>query len=76
MVSMDAWDLALMALASYVAVMTLVRMMHRRRDTILEVLSEQIEAERERIRIQKKQERRKNLQEQAKKLHEQQRDAA
>ena len=73
---MDAWDTALLALASYVAIMALVRMMHRRRDAILQELTEQIDAQRERLRIQQKKDRRKNLHEQAKWLREQKREAA
>ncbi len=47
---MDGWDLALLAVAGYVAVITLVRLMRRRRDTMLQQFREQVEAERKRKR--------------------------
>ncbi len=47
---MDGWDLALLAVAGYVAVMTLVRLMRRRRDAVLQQFREQVEAEQKRKR--------------------------
>ena len=76
MVGMDAWDMALLALASYVAIMALVRMMHRRKDAIVDELTEQIDAQRERLRVEQKKERRRKLRDQAKQLRDQEREAA
>lgn len=45
---MDAWDVALLAAASYCSVVTLVRMMRARRDQAVRELREQVERERER----------------------------
>lgn len=73
MVDLEVWEMALLAGASYVAVMALVRMMQRRRDAILEDLAEQLEVHKERLRTQEQRERRKQLQEE---FRDQQRDAA
>lgn len=45
---MDTWDWALLGAASYVGVMTLVRMMRARRDQVVQHLREQVQHERER----------------------------
>jgi hypothetical protein len=47
---MDRWDLALMLAAVYVAVMTLVRMMVRRRDHIVADVEQQIQAHQKQIK--------------------------
>jgi hypothetical protein len=43
---MDRWDVALMLAVTYVAVMTLVRMMARRRDQVVADVEQQLEARR------------------------------
>ena len=40
---LDRWDVALLLLAAYVAVMTLVRMMIRRRDQLVSDVRQQLE---------------------------------
>lgn len=42
---MDRWDVFIILIAGYVAVMTLVRLMTRRRNQVLEQVREQIEAQ-------------------------------
>jgi hypothetical protein len=44
--SMDRWDVALMLIAAYVAVTTLVRMMARRRDEVVADVERQLETHR------------------------------
>ena len=46
--SMDGWDVALLALAGYVAVVTLVRLMIRRRDQVLEEFRRKLKKQRQR----------------------------
>jgi hypothetical protein len=46
--SMDTWDLALWAVAGYIAVVTLVRLMIRQRDTLLAEARAERELERRR----------------------------
>jgi hypothetical protein len=46
--SMDGWDVALLALAGYVAVVTLVRLMIRRRDQMLEEFRRKLKKQRQR----------------------------
>lgn len=48
METMDRWDVAILALAGYVAVMALVRLMLRRRDHIVGEFRREMEQERER----------------------------
>ena len=43
---MDRWDVFIILVAGYVAVTTLVRLMARRRNQVLEQVHEQIEAQR------------------------------
>jgi len=45
MANMNAWDVAVLVAAAYVAAMALVRLMIRRRDRMLEEFREQLEAE-------------------------------
>jgi len=47
---MTRTDLLLLAIAAYVAVMTLVRMMQRRRDQVVADVQRQVEAHRKRTR--------------------------
>lgn len=46
--SMDAWDVALLAVAAYVAVLALVRLMIRRRDELLEQFRREVKKEKKR----------------------------
>ena len=45
----NTWDLALLAAAAYVAVVTLVRLMLRHRDQLAADLQRQVDAERQRL---------------------------
>ena len=45
---MESWDLVLLVVAGYVGTVTLVRLMVRRRDQILENLGKKLEKERRR----------------------------
>ena len=45
---MESWDLVLLVVAGYVGTVTLVRLMVRRRDQILENLRKKLEKERRR----------------------------
>jgi hypothetical protein len=44
---LDRWDVILMLVAGYVAVMSLVRMMARRRDQLVADVEQQLKAQRE-----------------------------
>ena len=46
MANMDSWDWALLAVAGYVAVLSLVRLMSNHRDKVLSQFREQIKQER------------------------------
>jgi len=48
MENMESWDLVLLVVAGYVGTVTLVRLMVRRRDQILENLRKKLEKERRR----------------------------
>ncbi len=48
MFSLDRWDVALLALVGYLAVVTLVRLMARDRDRLIGQLEQEAEAERQR----------------------------
>ena len=65
MAGMDAWDLALLGVAGYVAITVLIRMMQRQRDAILDDLTEQVQQEREYIRLRKQKERRDKIRQEA-----------
>lgn len=52
---MDGWDLALLAIASYVAVTSLVRLMRERRDVLSADMRRQIEAEKRRLAAEERQ---------------------
>ncbi len=51
MLSLDAWDLVLLAIASYVAVLSLVRLMAARRQQLSDGLREQFAAEQARQQL-------------------------
>jgi hypothetical protein len=42
MAEMNAWDVAILLVAAYVAVLTLVRLMRRRRDTVIAQLQTEV----------------------------------
>lgn len=50
----NTWDLVLLAIAAYVAVMSLVRLMLAERDRLARELDQQVEAERARIAAEKR----------------------
>ncbi|MBP86746.1 MAG: hypothetical protein CMJ64_08525 [Planctomycetaceae bacterium] len=54
MFGMDVWDAVLLAAGGHLAVITLVRLMHRRRDLIIEDLSREVELEKERLQEERK----------------------
>ena len=47
---MDRWDLLIIAIAGYVAVMSLVRLMARRRNQLVDQVREQIKAQQPQIK--------------------------
>lgn len=47
---MDRWDIALLVIAAYVAVMALVRLMSRRRQELVADLEQQIKTQRRRAK--------------------------
>lgn len=50
---MDRWDIVLLVIAAYVAVMALVRLMSRRRQELVADVERQIKAERRRAKQKK-----------------------
>ncbi len=62
---MDRWDVALLAVVGYVAVMALVRLMTRHRDQVVDELQKQVEAERRRMKAEEKNQREQGEGEQA-----------
>jgi hypothetical protein len=58
MVGMDAWDAVILAVAAYVAVMALVRLMSVQRRKVTEQLEAEVEAEQRRRRAEEKAQRR------------------
>ena len=58
---MDGWEIAGLVAAGYVAVTSLVRLMSRRRDALIEDLSQQAAAEAERKRVLERQKKRQGL---------------
>jgi len=56
MLQMDMANVALLAVAGYVAVLALVRLMARRRDALIERFREEVDREKERKRDAKKNE--------------------
>lgn len=64
MFGMSTLDLVLLTAATYLAVMTLVRLMRRRREGIIEELSKEAELAQERLKQEKKKEKRRKMLEQ------------
>jgi len=61
---LDAWDVALMALAAYISVVTLFRMMHRRREKLVDDLMVQVKIEEKKLQEKKKREMRAKVRDQ------------
>ncbi|MBC8354701.1 MAG: hypothetical protein H8E66_22200 [Planctomycetes bacterium] len=64
MFGMSSLDLILLAAVTYLAVITLVRLMRRRREDIIEDLTKQVELEQERLKEERKKERQRKAREQ------------
>lgn len=73
MIEMSALDLILLGIAAYLAVITLVRMMRRRREGIIEDLTKEVELEQQRLKEERKKEKRRKMREQ---IEQQQRQRA
>ncbi len=76
MFGMSTLDLILLAAATYLAVITLVQLMRRRREGIIEELTREVEAEQERLKLEKKKEKRRKRREQLEQQKSQRRGAA
>ena len=64
--NMNFWELALLAGAAYVAITTLVHLMGRQRDTLIDELTREAEAEKQRLRAEERNEKRRKMREQIK----------
>ncbi|HRX78551.1 MAG TPA: hypothetical protein P5307_05785 [Pirellulaceae bacterium] len=73
---MSALDLILLGIAAYLAVITLVRMMRRRREGIIEDLTKEVELEQQRLKEERKKEKRRKMREQIEQQQRQRRGAA
>lgn len=69
MFGMDASDVVLLAVGGYLAVITLVRLMHRRREAMIENLSREIEIEKERLKAERKKEKQRQAREEVEQHH-------
>ncbi|MCA9141823.1 MAG: hypothetical protein H6823_25460 [Planctomycetaceae bacterium] len=76
MIEMSALDLILLGIAAYLAVITLVRMMRRRREGIIEDLTKEVELEQQRLKEERKKEKRRKMREQIEQQQRQRRGAA
>ena len=56
MAEMNAWDVAILSVAAYVAVVTLVRLMRRRRDAVIAQLQTEVAAQLDRKRAEQRRE--------------------
>lgn len=61
MLGMDTWDIALLCVAAYVAIITLVRLMRRHRDVLLERLHSDLEQEHHRLKKERRRQNRKEM---------------
>ena len=61
--TMNFWEFALFCAAAYVAIVTLVRVMRRKRDDLLDELAQEAEAEQQRLRAEEQMEKRRQMQE-------------
>lgn len=64
--AMNFWEFVLLGAAAYVAIVTLVHMMRRRRDALINELSQEAEAEKQRLRAVERQENRRKMREKIK----------
>ena len=76
MFEMSTLELLLLAAATYLAVITLVRLMRSRRESIIEELSKEVELEKQRLKAEKKKEKRRKMREQLEQQQRQRRGAA
>lgn len=76
MFEMSALDLILLGIAAYLAVITLVRLMRRRREGIIEDLTKEVELEQQRLKEERKKEKRRKMREQIVQQQRQRRGAA
>jgi hypothetical protein len=76
MFEMSALDLILLGIAAYLAVITLVRLMRRRREGIIEDLTKEVELEQQRLKEERKKEKRRKMREQIEQQQRQRRGAA
>jgi hypothetical protein len=76
MFEMSRLDLLLLAVTSYLAVITLVRLMRRRREGIIKDLTKEVELEQKRLKEERKIEERQKLREQMEQQQRQRRGAA
>ena len=56
MAEMNAWDVAILLVAAYVAVLSLVRLMRRRRDAVIAQLQTEVAAQLDRKRADRRRE--------------------
>ena len=56
MAEMNAWDVAILLVAAYIAVLTLVRLMRRRRDAVIAQLHTEVAAQQGRKRTERRRE--------------------
>ena len=56
MAEMNAWDVAILSVAAYIAVLTLVRLMRRRRDAVIAQLQTDVAAQLDRKRTERRRE--------------------
>ena len=76
MFEMSALDLLLLAAVTYLAVITLVRLMRRRREGIIEELTKEVEVEQRRVKKVEKKEKQRKIREQREQQQRQRRGAA
>jgi hypothetical protein len=56
MAAMDMWDVVILVVAAYIAVLTLVRLMRRRRDAVVAQLQTEVASQLEQKRAEKRRE--------------------
>lgn len=72
MFGMDASDVVLLVVGGYLAVITLVQLMHRRREAMIENISRDVEIEKERLKEERKLERQQQAREEMEQRHREQ----
>ena len=58
MAEFNGWNLVVLVIAAYLAIVTLIRLMRRRRDEVVVELQKEVETERQRVAQQKSRSRR------------------